>query len=233
MVQVSRAGSGVPGFDSLLEGGIPRGDVIILAGHAGIGKTTFSAQFLRHGCSLGERALYVSFAEIKSKLFRNMSQFGFDLGDLEAKRLLRTEFIRLDGQNAVQAALDQIVRAIEEFHPARLVIDSASSLALAVQGGRTDTTLMLQSLFAKLGSFEDCTMILIAEMSSGTDQFGNGIEEFISDGIVLMRFRNRGKARVKALEVRKMRGTFHSTKSVFFEINEKGIEVDPEIELTS
>lgn len=206
---------------------------MILAGHAGVGKTTFCSQFLKYGCTLGERGLYISFSEIKQKLFRNMSQFGFALDLLEEKGLLRTEFIRLEGQNAVQGAMDTIFRAIEEFHPARLVIDSASSLALAVAGGRTDTTSMLQSLFARLGSFDDCTTILTAEMSSGTDQFGNGIEEFISDGIVLLRFRNRGKARVRAIEVKKMRGTFHSSKSVLFEINEKGIEVDPEIELTS
>lgn len=217
----------------MLEGGIPRGNVVILAGHTGVGKTTFCAQFLAHGCKLGERSLYVSFTEIKNKLFRNMGRLGVDLSECESKGLLRTEFIHLNGQNTAAAAIDHIVKAMEEFHPLRLVIDSASSLALAVPGGRSDTISMLSSLFSKLGAFEECTTILIAEMSAGTDQFGNGIEEFVSDGIVLVRLRMRGKAKIKALEVRKMRGTAHSIKSVLFEITDKGIEIDPEIELTS
>ena len=163
-----------------------------------------------------------------------MAQFGFDLKELEQKSLLRMEFIQLSAQsNSVSAAIEQISRAIEEFHPTRVVIDSASSLALAVQGGRSDVLFMLQNLFAKLGAYEDVTSILVAEMSSGTDQFGNGVEEFISDGIAVIRLRTRGKTKVKSIEVRKMRGTSHSTKSVLLEINENGVEVDPEIELTS
>ena len=231
--QIDRISSGVPGFDALLEGGIPKGSVIILAGHAGVGKTTFCAQFLGRGCNLGQKSLYVTFTEIKTKLFRNMKQFGFLLADLEEKGLLRTEFIQLNGQNNVGITIDQIVKVMEEFQPKRLVIDSATSLALAVPGGRPDTTSMLQNLFAKLGSFEECTTVLVAEMSSGTDQFGSGIEEFISDGVGLVRIRNRGKARVMSLEIRKMRGTAHSSKSVLFEVTDRGIEIDPEIELTS
>ncbi len=208
--------------------------MVILAGHPGVGKTTFCSQFLCYGSAqLGERSLYVTFSEIKPKLLRNMRQFGFDLQGLEMKGLFRMEFIQLSGQNSVEPAIDQIVRAIDEFHPSRLVMDSASSLALAISSGRYDVILMLQSLFAKLGAYEDLTSILVAEMSSGTDQFGNGIEEFISDGIVVVRLRTRGKTKVKSIEVRKMRGTSHSTKSVLLEITEKGIEIDPDIELTS
>lgn len=206
---------------------------MILAGHAGVGKTTLCMQFLAYGASLGEKGVYVSFSEIKPKLYRSMSQFGFKLASLEEKELLRSEFLKLDNQNTPQNAIDAIVKSIEEFSPKRLVIDSASSLALAVNGNRSDTTSMLQSLFSRIGAFDDLTTILTAEMSAGTDQFGNGIEEFISDGIVLARFRNRGKAKIRAIEVKKMRGTVHSTKSVLCDIGENGIEVDPEIELTS
>jgi circadian clock protein KaiC len=232
-VKIPRAGSGIPGFDHLVSDGIPRGNMVILAGHAGVGKTTFCMQFLAHGALLGERGVYISFSEIKPKLYQSMAQFGFNLDSLEEKELLRSEFLKLDSQNTPLIAIDAIVRAIEEFSPKRLVIDSASSLALAVNGNRSDTTSMLQSLFSRIGAFVDLTTILTAEMSSGTDQFGSGIEEFISDGIVLLRFRNRGKAKIRAIEVKKMRGTFHSTKSVLCDIGENGIEVDPEIELTS
>jgi len=234
MLTTRKIPSGVPGFDALLGGGIPKGNIVIIAGHPGTGKTTFCAQFLCHGSEkLGEKSLFVSFSEIRSKLYRNMVQFGLDLESLEKKGLLKTEFIHMDSQATVSAAIDRIFAVVNEFHPSRLVIDSASALALAIPGGRGDVIVMLQNLFSKLSTLEECTTLLVAEMSSGTDQFGNGIEEFISDGIVVIRFRTRGKARVKSLEVKKMRGTSHSYKSVLFEISDEGVEIDPEIELTS
>ena len=218
MQTTKKISSGVTGFDALLGGGIPRGNIVIIAGHPGTGKTTFCSQFLCYGSEKeGEKSLYVAFSEVKAKLFRNMLQFGMELASLEEKGLLRAEFIHLNSQSSVAEAIDQVFKVVNEFHPARLVIDSVSALALATPGGRTDVIVMLQNLFARLSALEDCTTLLVAEMSSGTDQFGNGIEEFISDGIVVIRFRTRGKARVKSLEVKKMRGTSHSYKNVLFE----------------
>ena len=85
-----RVATGVEGFDNLIEGGFPKGDLILLVGHPGSGKTILSSQFLHHGASRQqEPGIYVSFAENREAFLRNMKRSRMDFEKLEKQNLFR------------------------------------------------------------------------------------------------------------------------------------------------
>lgn len=127
-----RAATGIEGFDNLVEGGFPRGDLILLAGHPGSGKTMFSTQFLYTGATkYGEPGIYASFAENREAFLRNMQRAHMDFEALEEKNLFKfIDFVTIKEQ-AIDAALATIMAEINALKARRLVIDSFSAMAQA------------------------------------------------------------------------------------------------------
>ncbi len=223
----------MPGFDSLLDGGIPAGNVVLLAGRAGTGKSIFCAQYLSHGSKLGEKTLYVSLVEDKGRFIRNMKRFGLDLDDMEAKGLMKILNIPIPPAGQQNTVVEQIAKAFDEFKPSRAVLDPFSALTISISPNKPDSQAFVHSLLSNLSRHEYCTTILVCEVGAGADQIGTGIEEYMADGIVVFYYLMRGKAKIKAVEIRKMRGTKHSNQAILLEITEEGIVIDPDIELTS
>jgi circadian clock protein KaiC len=229
-----RVPSGVPGFDNLLDGGIPSGNVVLLAGRAGTGKSIFCAQYLYYGSSvLGQKTLYVSLVEDRDRFMRNMKRFGLELEDMESKGLMKVLNVPIPPPGQQNTVAEQITKAFDEFKPERAVLDPFSALTIPISANRSDSQAFVHSLLSKLSSHETCTTILVCEVGAGADQIGTGIEEYMADGIVVFYYLMRGKAKIKAVEIRKMRGTKHSNQAILLEITEKGIMIDPDIELTS
>ena len=110
-----RVPTGINGLDTLIEGGFPRGDVILVAGGSGSGKTIFSTQFIYNGASqYGEKGVYATFEEDSRTLKRNMLRFGFDLGELEQKSAIRVvdlETLKGGGLSALKCAASAVCRA--------------------------------------------------------------------------------------------------------------------------
>lgn len=223
----------MPGFDSLLDGGIPAGNVVLLAGRAGTGKSIFCAQYLYHGSKEGEKTLYVSLIEERDRFVRNMKRFGLDLEGMESKGLMKVLNLSIPPAGQQNGVAEEITKAFDEFKPSRAVLDPFSALTIPMSANRSDSQAFVHSLLTKLASHEKCTTILVCEVGAGADQIGTGIEEYMADGIVVFYYLMRGKAKIKAVEIRKMRGTRHSNQAILLEITEKGIVVDPDIELTS
>jgi circadian clock protein KaiC len=229
-----RIESGVPGFDSLLDGGIPKGNVVLLAGRAGTGKSIFSAQYLYYGSKeLGEKTLYISFVEDKERLYRNMERFGLSLEAMEKKGLMKVLSLEVPPSGGQNKVAEEIIGAFEEFKPSRAVLDPFSVLTITSSGNKSDAQAYAHSILSKIAKQTQCTTLLVCEVSAGADQIGSGVEEFMADGIVVLYYLMRGKAKIKAIEVRKMRGTKHSNQAILLEITDRGIEIDPDIELTS
>ncbi len=223
----NRVATGVQGFDSLVEGGFPRGDLILLAGHPGSGKTIFSAQYLYHGASqLGEPGIYVSFAENREAFLRNMKRTKMDFIKLEQQG--RFKFIDLVTvkEAGVEDVLALILSEIDATRATRLVIDSFSALAQAFTE-RINARIVLHTILGKMTRLRGVTTILISEKPVGSELIGGGIEEFVSDGVVILsNSPARGYLRRK-LQVIKMRGTRTRRTEVRYDIGDHGLILYP------
>ncbi len=225
--------SGVPGLDRMLDGGIPLGNVVIVAGRSGTGKSIFGAQFLHYGSLVkGERTLYLSFTEDRTKFVRYMKGFGLELEEMEAKGLMKVLSLPLPQIGQQNKVVEEIAQVFEEFRPRRAVLDPFSALSIPIAGTKAELQYYVNTLIGKINSFANCTTLLICQVPGGADQIGSGVEEYAADGIIVLYYLMRGKAKIKALEIRKMRGTKHSNQATLLEITDNGITVDPDIELT-
>jgi circadian clock protein KaiC len=230
---IERIESGIHGLDRLLDGGIPRGNVIVVAGRAGTGKSVFGAQFLFYGSFVkGEKSLYITFTEDKAKFLRYMRGFGLDLEEMESRGLMKVLNLPIPQVGQQNKALEEISKTFDEFKPDRAVLDPLSALMIPITGSKGELQSYVNSLISKIASNVDCTTLLISEVPASADQIGSGVEEYVADGIIVLYYLMRGKAKIKAVEVRKMRGTKHSNQATLLEITDNGIVVDPDIELT-
>ncbi|PIZ50907.1 hypothetical protein COY27_05485 [Candidatus Woesearchaeota archaeon CG_4_10_14_0_2_um_filter_33_13] len=232
----------VPGFDDLLDDGIPRGASILLAGGAGSGKTIFGLQTLYEHAKKGEKCLYMSFEENEERLIKHMEKFGWDPKKLIKKgTLMIKRYNPFDITRSVDALLMKVKGELlidvdpiifpNHFKPTIVVLDSLSAIASAFSGKEDSYRIYIQQLFRlfeKIGA----TSFLITETEQVPKIFStSGVEEFLADGIIVIYNIKRGNIRERAVEVLKMRGASHQTKIVAMSIGEDGVEVFPEQEV--
>jgi circadian clock protein KaiC len=225
-----RVATGIDGFDNLIEGGFPRGDLILLAGHPGSGKTMFSSQFLYTGATkYGEPGIYASFAENREAFLRNMQRSKMDFESLEQKNLFKfIDFVTVREQ-AIDAALAAIMAEIDSLKARRLVIDSFSAMAQAFSE-KIDARIVLHTVLGRMTRLSKVTTLLIAEKPIGSESLGGGMEEFVSDAVlVLTQSPERGHMR-RHLDIIKMRGTGASRARLTYDITEQGIVMYPSLE---
>jgi len=198
--------SGIDGLDELLGGGLPRGGLIVLAGNPGTGKTIFSAQFLYRGCvDRGERGVYVSFAEDKGQFYRNMKSFGFDFERLEEEGLFSFLDMLTVREEGVSTALELIISKVAELGAERLAIDSFSAMAQAFREPH-EARIVMHAILSKIVRSMGCATLLVVEVPHGSPRLGLGVEEFVADGIIVLRRGLLDGRPFRELEVLKMRG---------------------------
>ncbi|MBS7639786.1 MAG: ATPase domain-containing protein [Candidatus Bathyarchaeia archaeon] len=213
---IDRTPSGIEGLDEIIGGGFPRGSLIILAGNPGVGKTIFSASFLYRGIvDYGERGVYVSFAENREAFFSNMRAFGFNFEELEKVGKFRFLDLITAREEAAPAIMETILREVSEVGARRLVIDSFSALAQMFKETH-EVRIILHTILSRVTRLLGCTTLLIVENPYGENRIGFGIEEFVADGIILLRRSRLADRLLRELEVFKMRGTpTYETQAVF------------------
>ncbi|MDH5438327.1 MAG: AAA family ATPase [Candidatus Bathyarchaeota archaeon] len=223
---VERIRSGVEGLDRLVEGGFLRGDVILLAGNTGSGKTIFSMEFICKGATqYGEKGVFVTFEEDAETLKRNILELGFDLEKLEREGLIRVLDLEAIKGSGLSANIDFILDALREMKAKRLVIDSLTAFLIACQEKFEYRTLM--HLFYKILKKLGCTSIMTCSVPTGLSTLGLGIEEFIADSVITLENTVRdGQLKTRFL-IRKMRGTSHSKKYHEVVIDRKGLKIVP------
>jgi len=197
--------TGISGLD-LLVGGFPSGSLILLAGNPGTGKTVFSAQFIFRGVvDYGENGVYVSFSESRKVFLRNMLGFGFNFEELERQGKFRFLDMTTMKEEGVSAALNLILNEVHRLGAKRLVIDSFSAMAQAFEKPidvRVAVHLVLSRLVRQLG----CTTLIIVEVPMGSERVGVDVEEFVADGIIMLR-RDEVEGRlIRKIEILKLRG---------------------------
>lgn len=233
--------TGVPGFDELIEKGIPRGSNILVSGSAGSGKTTFASQMLMNNAANGKKCLFMSFEESEDRLKRHLRQYGNDPDRLisDGTLLIRRydpflisrsiEALLAEARGELVIQIDKTKGLIpDNFQPDIVVVDSLSAIGAAFAEQEAAYRIYIEQLFR---SFEKLglTSFLITECEEGTGKFSKtGVEEFLADGVIAFYNMKRGNSRIPATEVVKLRGVGHKKKIVPFSfVQGKGIEVYP------
>jgi len=199
--------TGVEGFDVILGGGFPIGSLIVLAGCPGTGKTTFSAQFLYHGCAdYDESGVYASFAESREFFYENMKALGLYFEKLEEEGKFRFLDLLTVKEEGASYIVNMILEEVMQAKAKRLVIDSLSAITQAFKDPH-EIRVLLHSVLSKICRALKCTTLLIAE-SSCEDKVAHVIEGFVADGLIyLKKYRLEGGRHLRQLELVKIRGT--------------------------
>jgi KaiC/GvpD/RAD55 family RecA-like ATPase len=232
----------IRGFDLLFaEGGVPRGNSVLVAGGTGTGKSTFCRQVCYNLVSQGKNCMYVSFEESINRIERSMNVFGWDArkyiddGHLLIQKvnpldILRMKFGSISGSGSATELSYKIKPLIipKDFHPEVIVVDSLTAIISASITKEKNYRVYLQQLF---NFFEEtgATSFLVTETEPMPTRFSDtGIEEFLADGIIVLYNIQRGDRRENAIEVLKMRYSNHQKKIFAMEIASDGIKIYPD-----
>lgn len=234
----------IEGFDELIGGGFNEGDVLLITGGPGTGKTTFGVEFLFKGITEhNESAVFVTMEENPSRVIKNMWQYGWDLERLIKENKLRIikvdpiaygryvqktidstdSAIQIDSGTAIiKNLVVQIQKQIEEIGATRMFIDSITSLKLA-----TDSTSIRHSILELVRNIESlhCTTLLSSEYNTKAEQFM--VEEYLAEGVIRLHIFRVGGEKVRGIEILKMRGIKHDEQVHPYNLQENGFVVYP------
>lgn len=220
-----RVATGVDGLDKLIEGGFPRGDLILLVGHPGSGKTLLSSQFLYNGArEHGEPGVYVSFAENREAFLRNMRRTKMDFEKLERERLFKFLDLVTVKEKAIDETLSTVIAEVDSIGTKRLVIDSFSAMAQAFSD-KIEARIILHTILGRITRLNGVTTLLIAEKPLGSSGLGGGMEEFVSDAVLILTHSLDKGHLVRNLDIIKMRGTRTPRTRLNYEIKDEGLVV--------
>ncbi len=223
---MERVRTGIEGLDELVDGGVIKGEVILLAGTTGSGKTIFSTQFIYNGAMhYGERGVYATFEEDETSLKRNMEKLGMNLEKLEQDGTIKVIGLQAMRDVGLNANLDYVLKTVNELKAERLVIDSLT--AFLVGTGEKFEYRTLMHLFYKILKKMGCTTIMTCSIPTGADTLGLGIEEFIADSVIVLENVMVDTELKTRFLIRKMRGTGHSRTYHDVIIGENGLKIVP------
>jgi KaiC domain protein len=235
---VERVKTGIPGFDEIINGGIPRRNVVLLSGGPGTGKSIFGSQYLWNGLQLGEPGVFVALEEHPVQVRINMRQFGWDVRPYEQQGVFaivdaftggigeaakREKYVVRDPSD-IGELVDVLKQAIRETGALRVVIDSVSTLYLTKPSVARSVVLQLKRVLSGMGT----TSILVSQVSVTERGFGGPGVEHAADGIVRLDLDEFNGELYRSIIVWKMRGTKHSMRRHPFEITDKGIIIYPD-----
>jgi circadian clock protein KaiC len=218
-----RLGTGIEGLDAMMGGGIPEGDVVMLTGPAGSGKTTFATHFVAEGLSSNESCVVAVFEEFPEAYLARAKTSSVDFGAMIAANRLAVIYLRpLD--LSVDEMLSEILTAVKRVGATRVVIDSLSGFEIAL--APTFRVDFRESLYRLVGALTGTgvTVLMTAEVieafPDGT--FTSERVSFVTDDIVVQRYVEIDGHLKKVLAVVKMRGSTHATDFRAYELTAEG-----------
>ncbi|MDT8358344.1 MAG: circadian clock protein KaiC [Methanomicrobiaceae archaeon] len=230
--ELPKCPTGIEGFDEITGGGLPRGRVSLVVGKAGSGKTLLGMEFLLHGIlDFGEPGVFMSFEESAKDLAENVASLGYDLEDLQEKGKIGIDHVEISrsdiietGEFDLEGLFVRLGYAIDTVGAKRVVLDTIESL---FSGLENDGILRaeLRRLFFWLKG-RGVTAIVTGESGEAT-MTRHGLEEYVSDCVILLDHRVTEQISTRRLRIVKYRGSFHGTNEYPFLINESGISVLP------
>jgi circadian clock protein KaiC len=224
--------TGIQGLDEITDGGLPRGRPTLLCGGAGCGKTLLATEFLVRGAvTHGEPGVLMCFEETRPELEANVASLGFDLADLIRRRKIVVDHVRVErseiqetGEYDLEGLFVRLNHAIDSIGAKRVVLDTIEGLFAALPN-ESILRAELRRLFRWLKD-KGVTAIITAER--GRDQMTRkGLEEYVSDCVILLDHRVHERIATRHLRVVKYRGSLHGTNEYPFLIGDDGISVLP------
>ncbi len=229
---LAKAATGIKGLDEVMEGGLPQGRTTLVCGSAGCGKTLLAAEFLVNGATrFDEPGVFMAFEETEQDLSENVSSLGFDLPSLIGDKKIIVDYVHIDRENIhetgeydLEGLFIRLEYAINSIGAKRVVLDTVESLFSGLPNIlilRTE----LRRLFHWLKE-KGVTAVITGERGDG-NLTRHGLEEYISDCVILLDHRVIEQVSTRRLRVVKYRGSTHGTNEYPFLIDREGISVLP------
>jgi len=230
--ELPKAPTGILGLDEVTNGGLPRGRPTLVTGGPGCGKTLLALEFLVHGASkYGEPGVFVTFEERAEDLADNARSIGLNLDDLIRRKRLAIEYIRVErseieetGEYDLEGLFIRLDHALNSVKATRIVLDTIESL-FAGLGDAGILRAELRRLFAWL-KHRGVTAVITGERGE-TTLTRQGLEEYVSDCVILLDHRVMDQISTRRLRVVKYRGSHHGTNEYPFLIDAEGLVVLP------
>jgi circadian clock protein KaiC len=229
--ELPKAPTGIKGLDEITFGGLPKGRPTLVCGSAGCGKTLLGMEFLVRGAQLGEPGVCISFEERVDDLIANVASLGFDLPQLIAAKKLRLDHVRLDrsqieeaGEYDLEGLFVRLGYAIDAIGAQRVLLDTIEALF----AGLSNAGILRAELSRLFSWLKDRGVTTIVTGERGEGQLTrHGLEEYVSDCVILLDHRVSDAIFTRRLRVVKYRGSIHGTNDYPFLIDEHGISVLP------
>ncbi|HLG99381.1 MAG TPA: circadian clock protein KaiC [Bryobacteraceae bacterium] len=224
--------TGIVGLDEVTLGGLPKGRPTLICGGAGCGKTLFGLEFLVRGATqFGEPGVCVSFEESPQDLAMNVASLGFDLDGLQKTKKLVIDHIYIEkseiaetGEYDLEGLFVRLNAAIDSVGAKRVLLDTPEALFAGFSNAGVLRS-ELRRLFGWLKR-KGVTAVITGERGEGT-LTRHGLEEYVSDCVILLDHRVQNESVTRRLRILKYRGSSHGTNEYPFLIDEKGISVLP------
>lgn len=229
---VKKTPTGINGLDEITQGGFPAGRPTLICGGPGSGKTLMAMEFLVRGAvDHGEPGVFVTFEETEQELKDNVASLGFDLADLVRRRKLAVEFVAVErhdieetGDYDLEGLFIRLDQAIRETRAKRLVLDTLE----AIFAGLSNEAILRAELRRLFRWLKDRGITTVVTGERGEFHLTRqGLEEFVSDCVILLDHRVVQQVSTRRLRVVKYRGSTHGTNEYPFLIGEAGISVLP------
>ena len=224
--------TGIRGLDEITGGGLPRGRPTLVCGAAGCGKTLLAAEFLVRGAvEFGEPGVLMAFEETEQELTANVASLGFDLAGLVRKKRLVIDYVHVErstmqesGEYDLEGVFVRLGHAIDSIGAKRVVLDTLEVLFSSLPN-ETILRAELRRLFRWLKD-KGVTAVITAER--GRESLTrHGLEEYVSDCVILLDHRVNDQIATRHLRIVKYRGAMHGTNEFPFLIGDDGIGVLP------
>ncbi len=231
-LSLPKARTGIEGLDEITGGGLPQGRPTLVCGGPGCGKTLLAMEFLVRGATeFGEPGAFIAFEETPEELAQNVRSLGFDLDRLVEEKKLALDYIRVEpaeieetGEFDLEGLFLRLGLAIDSIGARRVVLDTMESL-FGGFGNQAILRAELRRLFRWLKD-RGVTAIITGERGDGS-LTRQGLEEYVSDCVILLDHRVSEQVSTRRLRIVKYRGTHHGTSEYPFIIDEKGFSVMP------
>jgi circadian clock protein KaiC len=229
---IEKTRTGITGLDEITGGGLPTGRPTLICGSAGAGKTLLSIEFILRGAiEFGEPGVIMAFEETVADLEMNVASLGFDLKKLQKDNLIRIDHVRVErseieetGEYDLDGLFIRLGYAIDSIGAKRVMLDTIENL---FAGLKNESILRaeLRRLFTWLKE-KGVTAVITGEQGEKT-LTRQGLEEYVSDCVILLEHRVVNQISTRLLRVVKYRGSLHGTNEYPFLIDEEGISVLP------
>lgn len=231
-VGLKKTRTGIKGFDDITLGGLPQGRTSLVCGGPGCGKTLFATEFIVKGAmQFNEPGIFMTFEEKVEELNENVRSLGFNLMQLQKDKKIRLDYVAIErseieetGEYDLDGLFIRLEHAINSIGAKRVVLDTVENLfsGLANEG---ILRAELRRLFQWLKN-KNVTAVITAEKGEGS-LTRHGLEEYVSDCVVLLDHRVIDQVSTRRLRVIKYRGSVHGTNEYPFLIDEDGLSVLP------